>query len=153
MFPAVFSPALGGACLCSKDSSIFPSSEEITMSLLVLMEGKRCQQMNHSQRNCRNQQSDEKKVDCVSALAYRFQSIGTLLTGSAECDACSRMGAENTMYIHTYSVQRKTSWYFSLSSCDIPWGRVGLKETESPTAKGGNCIWVAYGFPISTHCI
>ena len=149
-----FGPSLGGARLCSKDSFILLASEETAMSLLLLMGGKLCQQMNHSQRNCRNQHSDEKKVDCVSILTYRFQSIGTLLMGSAEHDACSRMWAETTTHIHTYSMQRKTSWYFCLSSCNIPQGREGSEEAEGPTAKGGKlhmgCLWVPRMHPLHT---
>lgn len=148
-----FGPALGGVQLCSEGSFLFPASEEIAMSLLLLMGGKLCQQMNHSQRNCRNQPSDEKKVDCVSILTYRFQSIGTLLMGSMEHGAYSRTWAETTTYIHTYGVQRKNLLFFSLSTCNIPQGRASREKAEGPTAKRGNCVWVAFGFPICTHCI
>lgn len=148
-----FGPALGGAQLCSKGSFLFPASEEIAMSLLLHMGGKLCQQMNHSQRNCRKQPSDERKVGCVSILTYRFQSIGTLLMGSVEHGAYSRTWAETTTYIHTYGVQRKKLLFFSLSTCNIPQGRVSREKAEGPTAKRGNCIWVAFGFPIYTHCI
>lgn len=129
-----FGPSLGGAWLCDKGSFIFSNSEETAMNLLVLRGGKLRQQMKHSQRNCRNQHSDEKEVGCISTLTYCSLSIRTLLMGSWEHDSCSRMWAETSM-------KRKISGYFFLFS--IPQGRVGHEEAEGPTVKRRNCIWDA----------
>lgn len=71
---------LGGAVLHSKNS-FNVRFEETEMTMLVLMEGKICLQMNHSPNNCRNQHSDEKGADTISILTYCFWSIGTLLKG------------------------------------------------------------------------
>lgn len=65
-----------------QQGQLYVSSEETEMTVLVLMEGKLCLQMNCSPKNCRNQHSDEKEADSISILTYCFWSIGTLLKGS-----------------------------------------------------------------------
>lgn len=107
-----------------------PQSKELQKSTLRWKESWLCQHLD------------------IPLSVYRYFANGQR---GARCIQ-QNVSRNHNIYPHLWCAEKKLL-FFSLSTCNIPQGRVSREEAEGPTAKRGNCIGVAFGFPIRTHCI